>query len=507
MGRSISPPPITQRDLNETFLGVPILLGSEVKGIVSVQSYQQNAYDESDVRLLQTLANSMSIALENARLFDETQRRVADLATVNAVSTALAGELDLQALIELIGEQIRTAFNADIAYVALLDEKTNFINFPYIYGEKLDPMQYGHGLTSKIIESGKPLLINQELDRQRANLGATSIGKQARSYLGMPVFVGGKAIGVVSVQNTEQENVFTENDQRLLGTIAANVGVALQNARLFDEIRTSNLEITETLEQQTATSDVLRVMAGSPTDVQPVLNEIANHAVELCQGIFSAVYLTDGKMIDEVARSNFAPEAEKVSRSWYPAPLAQDTSLSSRTVLNRAVIHLTDIQNQPDLPELTKETSAALNMRSVLFVPMLREGEAIGSIGVGRTFPEPFTEKQIALLQTFASQAVIAIENVRLFEEVTRRKEYFEALFKNNPVAVVTIDNEAMVTSWNPSAERLFGYSPEEAISRNVDDLVAGTPGLHRGSGELFQERVGHPERSLPGDRPAHAQG
>ncbi len=473
------PSPDNLRDLNETFLGVPIMLGSEIKGVVSVQSYQQNAYDESDVRLLQTLANSMSIALENARLFDETQQRVADLATVNAVSTALAGELNLQALIDLIGEQIRAAFNADIAYVALLDEKTNLINFPYIFGEKLDPMQYGQGLTSKIIESGKPLLINQELDRQRANLGATTVGKQARSYLGMPIFAGSKAIGVVSVQNTERENVFTENDQSLLGTIAANVGVALQNARLFDEIRTRNLEVTESLEQQTATSDVLRVMAESPTNVQPVLDEIARHAVELCNGVFSGVYLTDGTMIDEVARSNYGQEALRLSSVRIPGPLREIPVSPHGRSWNRAVIHLPDIQNNPDIPELTQALSVVTNMQCILFVPMLREGEAIGSIGVGKNDPEPFTEKQIALLQTFASQAVIAIENVRLFEEVTRRKEYFEALFQNNPVAVVTIDNNANVTSWNPAAVELFGYTPEEAIGRNVDDLVAQDEEMH----------------------------
>ncbi|HSK87844.1 MAG TPA: GAF domain-containing protein, partial [Anaerolineales bacterium] len=231
-----------EKDRNESFLGVPIVANKEVIGAVSVQSYQENAFNQNDLWLLQTLANSMSIALENARLFDETQRllketeqRAAELATVNTVSTALAGELDLSALIELVGEQIRHAFEADIAYVALLDEGSNKINFPYQYGEQLDPMQYGEGLTSKIIQSGKPLLINQDVEKRRAELGATQVGIQARSYLGVPIFVGGKGIGVISVQSTEQENMFTEDDQHLLGTIAANVGVALQNARLFKE--------------------------------------------------------------------------------------------------------------------------------------------------------------------------------------------------------------------------------------------------------------------------------
>jgi PAS domain S-box-containing protein len=283
---------------------VPLLREGKAIGAITIRRLEPSMLNKKQVGLIETFASQAVIAIENVRLFTESQRllreteqRAQELATINMVGNALLGELDLSALIDLVGEQVRNTFKADIAYVALLDEETNTINFPYVYGEQLDPLSYGQGLTSKIIQSGKPLLINQELDRQRERLGATLVGKQARSYLGVPIFTGGKAIGVVSVQNTEQENVFEEGDQRLLATMAANVGVALQNARLFDE--------------------------------------------------------------------------------------------------------------------------------------------------------------------------------------VTRRKEYFEALFRNNPVAVVTIDNTATVTSWNPAAEKLFGYSQAEATGRNVDDLVASREDLH----------------------------
>jgi signal transduction histidine kinase/DNA-binding response OmpR family regulator len=243
LGYPINIVPGTQAPKSTVF--VPLIVNNEVKGSVTLQNVdRENAFSEAEVRLLQTLANSLSVALENARLFDEIQRllkdteqRATELTTINTVSTALAGELDLHTLIELVGSQIRSVFNADIAYVALLNEESNMIDFPYQYGEQLDPLKYGEGLTSKIIQSGKPLLINQDIDKRRAELGATQVGVQALSYLGVPIFVGGKAIGVASVQSTTREDLFTEDDQRLLGTIAANVGVALQNARLFDEVQ------------------------------------------------------------------------------------------------------------------------------------------------------------------------------------------------------------------------------------------------------------------------------
>ncbi len=237
--------PLLTGEWPKSALFVPLLVDDQAKGIISIQDLdRENAYSASDVRLLQTLANSMSVALENARLFDETQRllqeteqRAAELAAVNAVSTALVGELDLNALIHLVGEQTRTLFKADIAYVALLDETGTMINFAYTHGEELTPIHYGEGLTSKIIQTNKPLLINEKLDEQAVEIGATVVGKKSLSYLGVPISISGRAVGVLSVQSTSQEGIFQEADAHLLGTIASNVGIALHNAQLYTEAR------------------------------------------------------------------------------------------------------------------------------------------------------------------------------------------------------------------------------------------------------------------------------
>ncbi|HLE15766.1 MAG TPA: response regulator, partial [Anaerolineales bacterium] len=224
-------------DLPRSTVYVPLLVGETVTGVVNVANLdREHAFSDSDVRLLETLANGMSIALENARLFEETQQRAAELETVNTVSQALVAETELQALIQLTGEQMRRTFNADIVYVALLDELSNQIEFPYGFGEEFPALPLGEGLTSKIIQTGQPLLINKDLETRRAALGATRVGKQARSFLGVPIIVGRQAIGVISVQNTQEEGLYTESDMRLLSTIAANVGTAIRNARLFDEI-------------------------------------------------------------------------------------------------------------------------------------------------------------------------------------------------------------------------------------------------------------------------------
>jgi GAF domain-containing protein len=254
------------------------------------------------------------------------------------------------------------------------------------------------------------LLINQDLDQRRLELGATQVGNRARSFLGVPIFLSGKAIGVVSVQSTEQENVFTENDQRLLGTIAANVGVALQNARLFEEIQTRNAEITEALEQQTATSEILQAIASSPTDIQPVLKVIAQNAAQLSG--------SDDALIDIEEKSVLRVAAHYGSVPMLPVgeaiPLNRD-SVAGRALIERRTLQAIHRQQgeSSEYPEGDK-WARTYAYQMTCSVPLLREGKAIGAITIRRVEPNLLSEKQIALIETFASQAVIAIENVRL---------------------------------------------------------------------------------------------
>jgi GAF domain-containing protein/DNA-binding response OmpR family regulator len=226
----------TVQEDDERLMIAPLLAGETVKGMMAVWRTGQRPFEQNDLEFLIGLSRQATVAIENARLFAESEKHAAELATINTISQELAGKLDIGALINLVGEQIRAAFKADIAYIALLDPASNMINFPYDFGEITEPsIPYGEGLTGRIIHTGKPLLINQEMDRRSEELGATIIGKQALSYLGVPIFTSGKAIGVISVQSTTKEGMFRVDDQRLLETIASNVGVALQNAQLFQE--------------------------------------------------------------------------------------------------------------------------------------------------------------------------------------------------------------------------------------------------------------------------------
>ncbi|WP_187331480.1 GAF domain-containing protein [Mesorhizobium sp. M4B.F.Ca.ET.172.01.1.1] len=244
-----------EEDRTASYVGVPISAGNNTIGVLSVQSYQANAFNNGHLRLLQTLASNMGVAIANARLFDETQRllketedRAAELGAISKVSEALIAEAEFDSTIRLIGNQMRDIFEADIVYVALLDPKTNLIHFPYQFGESFTTLTLGEGLTSKIIETGEPLLINQDLNERSVEIGATPVGRDALSYLGVPIKTGLGTMGVISVQSTAREGMFDDNSLRLLSTIAANAGAALHNAQLFTELKQLSLALQQAKE-------------------------------------------------------------------------------------------------------------------------------------------------------------------------------------------------------------------------------------------------------------------
>ncbi|WP_445383196.1 response regulator [Robiginitalea sp. IMCC43444] len=184
----------------------------------------------------------------------EVQQRLNELATVNSVSQALNDKLELDKLINLVGDKMKEVFKSDITYLAILDKETNIINFPYQDGDNMPPMKLGEGLTSRIIQTGEPLLINRDKDivAEYDKYGLKQTGKQAVSYLGVPISVEDDIIGVLSVQSMTQEGRFNEEDKNLLGTIAINVGVALHNAELYEEAKEAKARAEDANEAKSA---------------------------------------------------------------------------------------------------------------------------------------------------------------------------------------------------------------------------------------------------------------
>jgi GAF domain-containing protein len=236
-----------------------------------------------------------------------------------------------------------------------------------------------------------------------------------RTGLVVPLMREGVAIGALGVRLTEAR-LFTERQVALLQTFADQAVIAIENVRLFKELEARNRELTEALDQQMATSEILQVISSSPTSLQPVLDAVAANAARVCGAYDATLLLREGDHTRRVAHHGPIPNDMRDVR-----PLS-GRYVSNRAILEGESVHIHDIlgSDREDIAD-AREAAPRTGYRTLLAMPLLREGEAIGALTIRRREVQPFTEKQIALLRTFADQAVIAIENVRLFTELEAR--------------------------------------------------------------------------------------
>jgi PAS domain S-box-containing protein len=272
---------------SQSWLGVPIRSANEVIGVISIQDQRPNLFNESDLRVLNTLAASLAVALENARLFNETQQRAAELAIINSVQMGLASKLDMQAIYELVGEKIRETFHAQVVSITTLDRGTRLMQGQYYFedGKIMPNLTLPlFGFRKYVIENRKPLLIRDDMASWMAQYNnPVRSGAQPKSAVFIPMMVGDEAIGVISLQNNDRENAFSESDVHLLTTLANSMSIALENARLFEETQRQEKLALET---QRRLADIIDFLPDATLVIDDQGKVIAwNHAIEEMTGV------------------------------------------------------------------------------------------------------------------------------------------------------------------------------------------------------------------------------
>src|SRR3984893_10064607 len=423
-------------------LAVPLLREGSPIGAIFVARAEAGSFSDGQIALLQTFADQAVIAIENVRLFTELQASNRELAAALDERTATADVLrvigssptDAQPVFEAIVSSARRLLDGfggavyrvsgdEIHLAAYISTnpsgdaalRNTFPRPLGVFSPRGEAIHRRAPVVLADIETAGWLPDDiRELIRKRGD----------RSGVWVPMMRGGTALGAIGVTRTEPG--FTKEQIALLETFADQAVIAIENVRLFKELEGRNRDLTEALEQQTATAEILRVISSSQTDVQPVFDTIVRSAVRLCDGLFSALFRFDGDLIHRAAQHNYTPEALEELHRVFPARPTR-ALFSGRAILERAVGHIPDVEVDPE--HQRRALRRAIGWRSGLFVPMLREGAPIGVIEVARSEPGPFSDEQIALLKTFADQAVIAVENVRLFTELeARNRDLAESL-------------------------------------------------------------------------------
>jgi len=426
-------------DKNESYLGVPILTGGKPIGLIAIQSYKKNAYNQKDLQLLTTFASAMSVALENARLFDEIQHllketevRNAELAVINSVQHALAEKLDLRGIYDAVGDKICEIFDPQVFVIASFDHhvKNTTVHYLFEKGEKYYPQPVPYSEFQKnLIANGETVVINENYVEKSKKHGLTIIvGEHPKSGVWVPYKIGGKIGGVISLQNNDREHAFPESDIRLLETLAASMSVALENARLFDETKQRNAEL--------AIINSLGEAMSQNLDVETVIKIVGDKV----QQIFNADMVTIALVDEQGSAEDLYSYA--LGKYYIEGIVSKGKGLGSIVFETRQPLLLHTFEEIDEIGAVMAEADKGSEkvIQSWLGIPIIIGHNLIGGVFVQSYQQHAFMESDQNLLSSLAANMGVAIENARLFDETTQR---------NSELAVINSVQDGLAAKLN----------------------------------------------------------
>ncbi len=404
-------------------LFLPLLRAGECVGLLALARKRASIFGESEIALAESFRDQALIAIENTRLFNETQEALErQTATADILKVIASSPTDAQPVFEAIAERSKRLVDALSTTVFRLEDGVMHLRaftstdpeadatLQAMFPAPLSDFSWGEAISRGEIHRVVDTELEIEAMRELARL------RGFRSMLFVPLLRDRKPIGVIAVTR-EEPGPFIEHHVQQLQTFADQAVIAIENVRLFDEVQARTEDLRESLQQQTATADVLKVISRSAFDLKSVLTTLTESAKSLCGASLGIICLRDGEVMRLQAESGCTPAFVDFMQT-HPIKPGRET-ITGRVFLDGKAVHVADVQLDPEYRFGDAPTIGAY--RAVLAVPLMRDGAVEGVLLLGRPGPGPFSQRQLDLVQTFADQAVIAIENVRLFEQVQER--------------------------------------------------------------------------------------
>jgi two-component system NtrC family sensor kinase len=404
-----------------SILSVPLLREGEPMGAITLRRTEVHPFSEKQVNLLQTFADQAVIALQNARHFQETREALErQTATAEILKVIASSPSDVRPVFEAIAARAKSLVDGFSSTVFRFIDGMAHLEAFTPTTPKADailtstfPRPASEFAPFRMTQAGEVMQI-PETEALTDDILEISRARGFRSMVFAPLMNKGLSIGFIAVTRIQPGN-FTDHHVQSLRTFADQAVIAIQNVGLFDEVQAKTRDLEEALRNQTGSANILNVIASSPTDVTPVLNAIVRSACALCGADDALVRLRRGHDLEFSAHHGPIPVTKE------SLPISRD-STAGLAVIERTVVHAHDLlTNEGHAFPQTQQLARRFGLRTILSIPLIRDGESIGALVLRRVEVHPFTGTQIALLQTFADQAVIAIGNVRLFEELQER--------------------------------------------------------------------------------------
>jgi len=413
----------SENEIAQSWLGVPMLAGGNSIGVIGVQHNDPHHYSEQDHDLLVAIASQAAIAIQNTNLFKETRQRTEDLAVLNELSRVLATLLDINMVASTVNEYTTKLMDTNNFFIALYDPDLQEISMPLVVvnSKKIEipKRQLANGLTDYIIRNRRPLLLNGDISEQQAQLGieTLALGDETppKSWLGVPMLIGDRVIGAISVQSVITPYLYQDRERDLLSSIASQVAITIQNTRLFDQTQQQLADLM-TIQQTTAELSA----AISIDDITSTLLE--NLVVSVQCDTVSLFILRENNLI----RTGEFPQPKDQNLIGQTISL-DDHPLTKQVIDTHRSIALAADDSR--LQENEREAFKADGIIANMTVPLVGPEGALGTLSLNRKHPaQLFSQQEVNLLETLASQAAISMQNARLFEQIQQRSEELQLI-------------------------------------------------------------------------------